>query len=138
MEKLTFSHANLLRHLDDLDLDVDLRELLGKRVDLDETWVDGAGETTELGDQTDIALLDGLVWVGTAETARDCTESTDGRAEGVDHTSIPAGVGGIFGVGLDDLGVGGLEVLAAGRLDVDDGVAGATDGWRVAVGGPLD
>lgn len=138
METLTFRHANLLRHLDDLDLDVDLRELLRQRVDFDETWVDGAGKSSELGDQTDVALLDGLVGVRAAETAGNCTEGTDRCAEGVDHAAVPAGVGGIFGVGLDDLGVGGLKILAAWRLDVDDGVAGAADGWRVAIGSPLD
>lgn len=43
-------HANLSRDLDDLDLDVDGAEIFTERVDVDETWVDGAFETTEFGD----------------------------------------------------------------------------------------
>jgi hypothetical protein len=51
--------------LDDLDLDVDLDEGFGERVDLDESGVDGAGEAAEFGDEADVALRDGLVGVGT-------------------------------------------------------------------------
>jgi hypothetical protein len=135
----TFGHADLLRHFDNLDLDVDLNERFRERVDLDETWVDGASETTELGDETNISLLDRLVWVWAAETARNGTESTDGRAESVDHATIPASARSIFGVGLDDLRIRWLEILTAWRLDVDDGIVGTSDRWRrVAVRGPLD
>jgi hypothetical protein len=80
----TFGHADLLRHFNNLDLDVDLDKRFRERVDLDETRVDSASETTELGDETNVSLLDGLVRVRAAETARNGSESTDGRAEGVD------------------------------------------------------
>ena len=126
----TLGHANLLRHLHNLNLDVDLHERFGERVDLDETWVDGASETTELGDQTDVALLDGLVGVRATDAARDRTESTDGRAQGVDHAAVPAGARGIFSVRLDDLRIAWLKVFATWWLDVDDGVVGASDGRR--------
>ena len=102
---LTFGHANLLRHLHNLNLDIDLHERFGERVDLDETRVDGASETTELGDETNVALLDGLVRVRAADAARNRTEGTDGRTQSIDHAAVPAGARGIFGVGLDDLGV---------------------------------
>ena len=55
---VVLGHADLLWHLDNLDLDVDLNEALGQWVDLDESWVDGAGESSELGDQTDVSLRD--------------------------------------------------------------------------------
>jgi len=105
ISSLTFSHANLLRHLHNLNLDIDLHKRLRERVDLDETRVDSTSEATELGDQTDITLLDGLVRVWAADAARNRAESANGRAEGVDHAAVPAGTRGIFGVGLDDLGV---------------------------------
>ena len=139
MRFLTFGHANLLRHFHDLNLDIDLHERFGQRVDLDETGVDSTSEATELGDQTDVALLDGLVWVRAADAARNRTESTDGRAQGVDHAAVPASARGILGVGFDDLRVRWLEVFAARWLHVDDGVVRASDGrGKVAVGRPLD
>lgn len=46
---VVLGHADLLWHLDDLDLDVYLDEFLGQRVDLDETGVDGAVEAAEFG-----------------------------------------------------------------------------------------
>lgn len=61
----------------DLNLDVDLNELLGQGIDLDETWVDGAVEATEFGDQTDVSLADRLVGVGADNAAWDCTTETD-------------------------------------------------------------
>ena len=139
MLQLTLGHADLLRDFDDLDLDVDLHERLRKRVDLDETWVDGASETTELGDETNVTLFDWLVRVGAAETARNGTESTNGRAESVDHAAIPARARSIFGVGLDDLRIRWLKILAAWRLNMNDRVVDTSDRWRrVAVGCPLN
>jgi hypothetical protein len=122
-----------------LDLDINLSKRLRKRVDLDKTRVDGTRKATELGDKTNVTLVDRLVGVRAAEAAGNGAESSNGRTESVDHTAIPAGARRILGVGLDDLGVRRLEVLAAWRLDVDDGLTGGSDGWRVfAVGGPLD
>lgn len=77
-------HADLLWHLDDLDLDIDLDEALGERVDLHETWVDGAVKTPEFGDEADVALGDGLVGIGTADAAGDGAESADAGAKTVD------------------------------------------------------
>lgn len=129
MRFLTFGHANLLRHLHNLNLDIDLHERFGERVDLDETRVDGASETTELGDETNVTLFDGLVRVRAADTARNRTKSTDGRAEGVDHAAVPAGARGIFSISFDDLRIRWLKVLATRWLHVDDRVVGTSDGW---------
>lgn len=41
---------------DDLDLDVDLDEVLGKRIDPHETRIDSARESAKLGDETDGTL----------------------------------------------------------------------------------
>jgi len=136
---LTFGHADLLGNFHDLDLDVDLHERFGERVDLNETRVDGASETTELGDETNVTLLDVLVWVRAAETARNRTESTDGRAESVDHAAIPASARGIFSIGLDHLRVRWLQVLATRWLDLNDRVVRTSvRRGSVAVGRPLD
>lgn len=74
---LTFGHANLLRHFHDLNLDIDLYERFGKRIDLDETRVDGASETTELGDETNVTLLDGFILVDCKPTTTNKSWSTD-------------------------------------------------------------
>jgi len=72
----------------DLDLDVDLDELFGERVDFDETGVDCAVEATELGDEADVSLADWLVWVGADDAARDGTAESDACTEGIDWTFI--------------------------------------------------
>lgn len=59
-------------------------KFLRQRVDLDETWVDGTVEATELGDQTNVSLADWLVWVGANDAARDGAAATNERTEGVD------------------------------------------------------
>ena len=74
---VVLGHADLLRHLDDLDLDVYLDEFLGQRVDLDETRVDGAVEAAEFGDETDVALGDWLVGVRADDAAGDGAAETD-------------------------------------------------------------
>lgn len=125
---LTFGHANLLRHLHNLNLDIDLYERFRERVDLDETRVDGASETTELGDETNVTLLDWLVWVGAADTARNRSESTDSRTESVDHAAVPAGARGILSISFDDLRIRWLKVFAARWLHIDDRIVGTSDG----------
>ena len=42
----------------DLDLDIDLDQVLGQRVDLDETRVYSSGEATKLRHEADITLRD--------------------------------------------------------------------------------
>ena len=79
-----FGHADLFGDLDNLNLDVHLDDLFGQRVDLNETRVDGAVEATEFGDETDVSLTDGFVWVGANDTAWDGTAEADARAEGID------------------------------------------------------
>ena len=74
---VVFSHADLLGDLDDLDLDVDLDELLGQGVDLDKTGVDSAVEAAELGNETNIALRDGLVWIWANDAAGNSSTETD-------------------------------------------------------------
>lgn len=67
-------------HTNDLDLDVDLDESLGKRVDLDETGVDGAVESSELRDQADVTLRHWFVWVWADDATRDSPAGADTRA----------------------------------------------------------
>jgi hypothetical protein len=74
----------LAGNLDDLNLDIHLDETLRERVDLDETGVDSAREATELGDQADIALRDGLVGVGADEAARNRSAETNAFTQVVD------------------------------------------------------
>jgi hypothetical protein len=88
-----------------LNLDIDLSKRLGKRVDLDETRVDGTRKATELGDKTNITLVDRLVGVRAADAAGNGTESSNGRAKSVDHATIPASARRILSIRLDDLGV---------------------------------
>ena len=78
---VVLGHADLLGHLDDLDLDVDLDELLGERVDLDEARVNGAVEAAEFGDEADVALRDGFVGVRAYDAAGDGAEEADARTE---------------------------------------------------------
>jgi len=70
-----------------LDLDVHLDEPLGKRVDLDKTRIDRTVKATELGDQTDVSLVDWLVRVRAYDTAWDGTAETDAATEVVDCMS---------------------------------------------------
>ena len=44
-------------------------QMLAQRVNLNKTWVHGLVEATKLGDQTDVALVDLLERVGTADAA---------------------------------------------------------------------
>ena len=60
-----------------LDLDIDLDELLGQRVDLDKTWVDCAVKATKFGHETNVSLADWLVWVGADDTARDSSQASN-------------------------------------------------------------
>lgn len=81
---VVLGHADLLRDLSGLNLDIDLDQTLAEGVYLDETRVDGLVETTELGDETDITLLDILVRVGADDAAGDGAHGSDDGAEGVD------------------------------------------------------
>lgn len=67
-------------HTNDLDLDVNLDESLGKRVDLDETGVDGAVESSELRDQANVSLRHRFVWIGAEDATRDGPAGADTRA----------------------------------------------------------
>lgn len=124
----------------------DLDEVLRQRVDLDETGVHSSCETTKLGHETDVALGDRLVWVLFIKTisispnilihldpsnpiwvayrahyaAGNSTQRSDTRAQRVDHRPVPAMLSSILSIGLDHLGVRKLQVLAPGRLDLDE------------------
>ena len=74
----------MTRDLDDLDLDIDLDEAFGERVDLDKARVDSAREATKFGYQADITLRDRLVRVGADEAARNCSAETNQVAKIVD------------------------------------------------------
>lgn len=122
---VVLGHANLLRDFHNLDLDIDLNEVFGEWVDLDKTRVDGSSKATELGDQTNVTLRDGLVGIRAAETTRDCSHGSNDVTEGVDHGSVPAVLRLIFGVGLDHLRIGWLQIFTARRLDLDNGILAA-------------
>jgi hypothetical protein len=77
-------HADLLGHLDNLDLDIHLNKLLRQRVDIDETWVDSACETSKLCDETDVSLVYRLVGVRADDAAWNSSYGTDAATEGVD------------------------------------------------------
>jgi hypothetical protein len=80
---IVLGHADLLGDLDDLDLDVDLHKLLGERVDVDETGVDGAGEAAEFGHETYVSLVHGLIGIRANDAAGDCAEGTDAATKSV-------------------------------------------------------
>lgn len=61
---VVLGHTDLTRDFDDLDLDVDLDEIFGERVDFHETWVDCACEAAKSGYEADVSLGYGFVWVG--------------------------------------------------------------------------
>lgn len=102
-----------------LNLDIHCDELLRKWVDPDKAWVDCADESSKLGDQADIALVDRLVWVRAADAARNRTQTTNDRPETLDHRSIPAVRRGICAVRLDDLSVRWLKIFSTWRLHRD-------------------
>lgn len=81
---VVFGHADLLRDLDDLNLDIDLDQALGERVDLDQAGIDGLVEFAELGDQADIALVHVLVRVGTKDAAWNGAQGSNASAKAVD------------------------------------------------------
>ncbi len=116
-------------HTSNLDLDIDLDKTFTEGVDLDETGIDGLVELAELGDKTDIALVDLLVGVGAEDTAGHGTDRADAGAEGIDHGTVPAlGVG----VAVDDLGIALLQILRARALDRHGGLR--TEDGRVGRG----
>jgi hypothetical protein len=71
-----------------LDLDIDLNQAFGKRIDLDQTRVYGAREFAKLGDQTDISLRYRFVWVRANDTAGNGTDETDAGAKAVDCAEV--------------------------------------------------
>lgn len=81
---IVLGHTDLARNFDNLDLDVDLDQAFGEGIDLDETRVDGARKSSKASDETDIALVDGLVRVRADDTAGNRTEGADAASEGVD------------------------------------------------------
>jgi hypothetical protein len=115
-------------HTDNLDLDIDLDQILGQRVDLDKTGVDGPREPSELGYQADITLLDRLVRVRADNAAGDGAESADDGSERVHHRPVPTMVVLVSVVGLDDARIAGLQVLPPRRLDLDQRLVGAAAG----------
>lgn len=81
---VVLGHADLAGHFDNLDLHVDGGQVLAEGVDLDQTGVDGAFESTKLRYETDLTLVDRLEWVGAADTAGDGTAETDTISQVVD------------------------------------------------------
>ena len=81
---IVLGHADLSRHFDNLNLDIDLNKALRERVDVNETRVDGTCKLAELGDKTDITLRHRLVRVGADDTTRNSAAETDAGAERID------------------------------------------------------
>ena len=64
-------------HTNNLNLDIDLNETFTERVNLDETGINSAIESTELGNQTDVTLRDRFVGVGTANAAGESSHGSN-------------------------------------------------------------
>lgn len=104
---IVLGHADLARHLGNLDLDIDGEQVLAKRVHLDQTRVNGAFEAaddfmsvqvwlmvvcgsgmhepSESRDQAHLTLVDGLERIGAADAAGDSSAETDALAQAVDY-----------------------------------------------------
>ena len=135
--KVVFRGQEDCSHTNDLDPDIDGDKVLGERIDLDQTRIDCAIESSEFGHETNISLVDWLVRVRADDAARDSPKKTDGAPESVDcesisvsarevevlvarltHCAVPAVAISI--VCCERLSVLGLQVLTLGRLNVDD------------------
>jgi hypothetical protein len=60
-----------------LNLDIDLNKTFAERVDLNETGINSAIESTEFGDQTNVTLRDRFVGVRTADAAGEGAHSSN-------------------------------------------------------------
>ncbi len=67
-------------HTNNLDLYVNLDKTFAEGVDLDETGVHCAVESTKFRDQADVTLRHRLVRVGAEDTARDRAHGSNARA----------------------------------------------------------
>ncbi len=85
---VVLGHTNLLRHLDNLDLDINLYEVFRKWVDLDKTRVDSAVESTKLGDETDITLCNRFIGIRADDTAWNGAAEADTGTESIDWTPV--------------------------------------------------
>lgn len=103
-----------LRHTNNLNLDINLDNALAERVDLNETGVDGLVELAELGDKTNITLVNLLVGVGAADAAGDGAEISHDGTEGIDHGAVPVVRVRVL---VDDRGIALLQVLSARPFD---------------------
>lgn len=74
-----------------------------------------------------------ILTVWTNDTAWNGSKVSYKGAKSIDHRSIPAVLRRIFGVGLDDLRVRWLQVLATRRFDLNDGVGINSGCFAVAV-----
>lgn len=132
---IILGHADLLWHLAQLNLDIDLNKFLRHGIDLDKAGIDGAIEAAEFCHEPDIALRDWLEGVRTAEAARDCAEETNQRAEPVHELAVNA-IAGVVVSNSEVLGVRGLEFAVADGLDGNKWCfGGGGGGGEVAVGG---
>jgi hypothetical protein len=111
---IVLGHANLLWDFGGLNLDINLEKSLAERIDLDQTGVNSLVELSELGNETNVALVDFLVRVGTNDAAGNSAHSSDDTSEDVHHASIP-----VIGTGLvfNNSRILALEIFLLGRLD---------------------
>lgn len=99
-----------------LNLDIHFLEILGARVDPDQTRILGSVELTESGNQTDTALFDLLERIRTAKAEGQLTEATRKRSNAIDHGAVES----VFdGLQAEILLVRWLHFGSSKRLDRD-------------------
>lgn len=81
---IVLGHADLLRDLHNLDLDINLDQLLAERIDLDKSRINSAIETSELGNESNVALIHWLIGIWTNDTAWNGSHATNAATERVD------------------------------------------------------
>jgi hypothetical protein len=83
---IVLRHANLSRHLDNLNPDIYSRQMFAEGVDFHETGVHCAFETTKLRHQANLALVNWLEGIRAAEATGDSTAKPNNLTQSVDWT----------------------------------------------------
>ena len=78
-------HADLTRHLDDLDLDINSCQVLAERVDLYEAGINCTLKTTKLGHQSDLTLVNGRKRIRAADTAGYGSQGTNDLSQPMNY-----------------------------------------------------
>lgn len=127
---VVFGHANLSRHFDNLDLDVDLDEAFRERVDFDQAGIDGARELSKFGDEANISLRDRLVGIGADDAAGNCAEEANSGSKSVNYENDQKIIRTCCG-GCKDASDVLIELYhPCGAASVSKTRVCAYDGWR--------